>query len=208
MCAWLYYSSRRNAHPERAFSSGGERFPDTEEVTSSNLVTPTINFEVGTCFRPFFLPVEWTEWMPEWMRGGRLPPEGRFPAPEFAFPHTDNVSTSTNAATPRGPSAWRPRARPSREGPHAARSLHGSGSSARCRRPLLPSRRPWRGGWGFPRGSSHPAAGGLLQCGRGAPARTRRPRFPRYRSRAKFENFSRRISGSAANGSHTSFTLG
>ena len=127
MCAWLYYSSRRNAHPERAFSSGGERFPDTEEVTSSNLVTPTINFEVGTCFRPFFLPVEWTEWMPEWMRGGRLPPEGRFPAPEFAFPHTDNVSTSTNAATPRGPSAWRPRARPSREGPHAARSLHGSG---------------------------------------------------------------------------------
>ena len=26
----------------RAFSSGGERFPDTEEVTSSNLVTPTI----------------------------------------------------------------------------------------------------------------------------------------------------------------------
>ena len=24
-----------------AFSSGGERFPDTEEVTSSNLVTPT-----------------------------------------------------------------------------------------------------------------------------------------------------------------------
>ena len=25
-----------------AFSSGGERFPDTEEVTSSNLVTPTI----------------------------------------------------------------------------------------------------------------------------------------------------------------------
>ena len=25
----------------RAFSSGGERFPDTEEVTSSNLVTPT-----------------------------------------------------------------------------------------------------------------------------------------------------------------------
>ena len=27
---------------DRAFSSGGERFPDTEEVTSSNLVTPTI----------------------------------------------------------------------------------------------------------------------------------------------------------------------
>ena len=26
----------------RAVSSGGERFPDTEEVTSSNLVTPTI----------------------------------------------------------------------------------------------------------------------------------------------------------------------
>ena len=25
-----------------AFSSAGERFPDTEEVTSSNLVTPTI----------------------------------------------------------------------------------------------------------------------------------------------------------------------
>ena len=33
----------QNAHPKlRAFSSGGERFPDTEEVTSSNLVTPTI----------------------------------------------------------------------------------------------------------------------------------------------------------------------
>ena len=30
----------------RAFSSGGERFPDTEEVTSSNLVTPT------KCSRP------------------------------------------------------------------------------------------------------------------------------------------------------------
>ena len=28
-------------HHIRAFSSGGERFPDTEEVTSSNLVTPT-----------------------------------------------------------------------------------------------------------------------------------------------------------------------
>ena len=40
--ASVYYSSRRNAHPKlRAFSSGGERFPDTEEVTSSNLVTPT-----------------------------------------------------------------------------------------------------------------------------------------------------------------------
>ena len=29
-------------HSKWAFSSGGERFPDTEEVTSSNLVTPTI----------------------------------------------------------------------------------------------------------------------------------------------------------------------
>ena len=27
----------------RAFSSGGERFPDTEEVRSSNLLTPTMN---------------------------------------------------------------------------------------------------------------------------------------------------------------------
>ena len=26
---------------DRAFSSGGERFPDTEEVRSSNLLTPT-----------------------------------------------------------------------------------------------------------------------------------------------------------------------
>lgn len=31
------------AHNERALSSGGERFPDTEEVTSSNLVAPTIH---------------------------------------------------------------------------------------------------------------------------------------------------------------------
>ncbi len=31
----------------RAFSSGGERFPDTEEVISSNLITPTIKDEVG-----------------------------------------------------------------------------------------------------------------------------------------------------------------
>ncbi len=30
----------------RAFSSGGERFPDTEEVRSSNLLTPTINSQV------------------------------------------------------------------------------------------------------------------------------------------------------------------
>lgn len=29
-----------------AFSSGGERFPDTEEVRSSNLLTPTIFFLV------------------------------------------------------------------------------------------------------------------------------------------------------------------
>ena len=28
-----------------AFSSGGERFPDTEEVTSSNLVTPTMQLQ-------------------------------------------------------------------------------------------------------------------------------------------------------------------
>ena len=33
----------------RAFSSGGERFPDTEEVTSSNLVTPTINSRQVKC---------------------------------------------------------------------------------------------------------------------------------------------------------------
>ncbi len=30
----------------RAFSSGGERFPDTEEVRSSNLLTPTINSQL------------------------------------------------------------------------------------------------------------------------------------------------------------------
>ena len=40
---------------ERAFSSGGERFPDTEEATSSNLVTPTTKDQVRrlkylTCF--------------------------------------------------------------------------------------------------------------------------------------------------------------
>ena len=40
---------------ERAFSSGGERFPDTEEVTSSNLVTPTTKdagrwHKPSTCF--------------------------------------------------------------------------------------------------------------------------------------------------------------
>ena len=33
---------RRSKTLKWAFSSGGERFPDTEEVTSSNLVTPTI----------------------------------------------------------------------------------------------------------------------------------------------------------------------
>ena len=30
----------------RAFSSGGERFPDTEEVASSNLATPTTKDQV------------------------------------------------------------------------------------------------------------------------------------------------------------------
>ena len=34
-------------HGTRAFSSGGERFPDTEEATSSNLVTPTIIKQVN-----------------------------------------------------------------------------------------------------------------------------------------------------------------
>ena len=34
---------------ERAFSSGGERFPDTEEATSSNLVTPTIRLLSQCC---------------------------------------------------------------------------------------------------------------------------------------------------------------
>ena len=34
--------SAEATHSKWAFSSGGERFPDTEEVTSSNLVTPTI----------------------------------------------------------------------------------------------------------------------------------------------------------------------
>ena len=33
---------RKMQKKDWAFSSGGERFPDTEEVTSSNLVTPTI----------------------------------------------------------------------------------------------------------------------------------------------------------------------
>ena len=36
----------RRAANIRAFSSGGERFPDTEEVASSNLATPTIKDEV------------------------------------------------------------------------------------------------------------------------------------------------------------------
>ncbi len=47
----VYYSLRRNAHPERAISSGGERFPDTEEVTSSNLVSPT------NCYQAIGFPV-------------------------------------------------------------------------------------------------------------------------------------------------------
>ena len=38
----------------RQFHAG--YFPDTEEVTSSNLVTPTINDEAGSkCFRPLLL---------------------------------------------------------------------------------------------------------------------------------------------------------
>ena len=45
----------------RAFSSGGERFPDTEEVTSSNLVTPTTNNEVrGLCSWPLCLRPPYT----------------------------------------------------------------------------------------------------------------------------------------------------
>ena len=40
----------------RAFSSGGERFPDTEEVRSSNLLTPTTKDEVrGLSICPLFL---------------------------------------------------------------------------------------------------------------------------------------------------------
>ena len=38
-----------------AFSSGGERFPDTEEVTSSNLVTPTKNDKTGDIVSGLFL---------------------------------------------------------------------------------------------------------------------------------------------------------
>ena len=38
-----------------AFSSGGERFPDTEEVTSSNLVTPTKNDKAGDIVSGLFL---------------------------------------------------------------------------------------------------------------------------------------------------------
>ena len=37
-------------HHIRAFSSGGERFPDTEEVTSSNLVTPTKLSQLRACW--------------------------------------------------------------------------------------------------------------------------------------------------------------
>ena len=43
----VYSSYRRllvSGRHVRAFSSGGERFPDTEEVRSSNLLTPTISF--------------------------------------------------------------------------------------------------------------------------------------------------------------------
>ena len=40
----------------RAFSSGGERFPDTEEVRSSNLLTPTINSQArGYVLWPVFV---------------------------------------------------------------------------------------------------------------------------------------------------------
>ncbi len=54
--ARLYYSSRATRTPKlRAFSSGGERFPDTEEVTSSNLVTPTKSSRpVGSTSGSFF----------------------------------------------------------------------------------------------------------------------------------------------------------
>ncbi len=44
-----------NGSAARAFSSGGERFPDTEEVRSSNLLTPTINSQVrGYVLWPVF----------------------------------------------------------------------------------------------------------------------------------------------------------
>ena len=42
---------------DRAFSSGGERFPDTEEVRSSILLSPTIFFEVIGGLREMRSPV-------------------------------------------------------------------------------------------------------------------------------------------------------
>lgn len=53
-----YSNSSLHGQPSSlwAFSSGGERFPDTEEVTSSNLVTPTTYDEVNQNFwLTFFL---------------------------------------------------------------------------------------------------------------------------------------------------------
>ena len=42
----------------RAFSSGGERFPDTEEVRSSNLLTPTIHSQArGYFLWPVFVSI-------------------------------------------------------------------------------------------------------------------------------------------------------
>ena len=49
MGEFAYSFFRCNPHAAlhiRAFSSGGERFPDTEEVASSNLATPTIKDQV------------------------------------------------------------------------------------------------------------------------------------------------------------------
>jgi hypothetical protein len=56
----------------RAFSSGGERFPDTEEVTSSNLVTPT-NETTGQGLKPLACFVR----TPEYPSGHPTQTEGR-----------------------------------------------------------------------------------------------------------------------------------
>ena len=57
----ILFLALKSVPPERAFSSGGERFPDTEEVTSSNLVTPTTKLQVGGHGSPtFFVSVQTT----------------------------------------------------------------------------------------------------------------------------------------------------
>ena len=44
---YILSCAKRGAHIQGRLAQGDERFPDTEEVTSSNLVTPTRNSQAG-----------------------------------------------------------------------------------------------------------------------------------------------------------------